>query len=350
MEEKIRPIHFTPTDGDPWELHQPAFLVGNGINYANGCKLSWATLLVSILPDKTREKLLGFNPGEEVSDDKNKNEELLKEKLAGLTYPEIAELADLHNMDEESTKRKIVNKIKDIEKKTKNDDNNKKSPLNTFVNFCRNNHIPVLTTNFDHNLLSCLGIEKRKASSGTCEMPFWFYTEEENKNPHKISYRYPFRAYFAENEINPDDINNEFAVWYVHGTKRYINSICVNNIDYARNIAEIDKLIRDKEQIENQEWEGKNSWINIFMTNDLVILGLGLDSEETDLRWLLRERYVYLQQKKQKNQETPYTIYIYSKDSNKDKMPVGKEALFKSLGIECVPMKTDDIYKLKYLK
>lgn len=133
---------------------------------------------------------------------------------------------------------------------------------------------------------------------------------------------------------------------HVHGTKRYLDSVRINNVDYARNIIKIDQLISDKKLFGTDIEHGQGSWIDIFMENDLIILGLALESQETDLRWLLRERYVY-QQLLSKNKPAS-TIYIYDQDKE---MPSGTKKLFEALGIRCVPMNQDDIYEVeKYLK
>ena len=83
------------------------------------------------------------------------------------------------------------------------------------------------------------------------------------------------------------------------------------------------------------------------MKNDLIILGLALKSQETDLRWLLRERYVYQKLTYKSENLFASTIYIY--DTQKG-IASGTKKLFESLGIICVPMNQDDIFNLeKYL-
>lgn len=358
MDEKIKPIHFTATDGEPWELHQPAFLVGNGINYADGCKLSWEKLLVNVFPEEMQNnfknnadtnlffKFNNASTSVQISIDISKQNNL-EVQLPGLTYPEIAELARLHLKKANKNNAKKIPSIKaqiaeQLDKMEKENEG-KNEKLKKFVTFCKDHHIPILTANFDHRLH--LDFDKK------IKEPFWFYTQEEEKNKRLLNHIHPFRAYFAENEINPDNINNEFAVWHIHGTKTYLDSICINHVDYARNIAKIDELIHKKEKIIESDWPGKNSWINIFMNNDLIIMGFALDSEETDLRWLLRERTIYRNYLISKNiGPVAKTIYIYRKEEAETEMPAGKRALFKALDIECVEMPQDEIYKLDYLK
>lgn len=314
------------------ELKQPAFLVGNGINLADGCEeLRWDKLLVKVLFGEDKDK-------------NEKSKDVLEEEFKGLNYPEIAELAEWYRKNGTTEKDIKIDQNKTIKNQIcDNLDDKGNKTHKQFIDFCMENDIPVLTTNFDQKLLSSLKTKKKEK----VKTPFWFLTDTEKNNYRKIPYHYPFRAYFAEKEFDDnDEINKKFAVWYIHGTKRYVDSIRLNNVDYARNIAEIDKLIRYKKQI-GTNWIEKHSWIDIFMRNDLVIMGLGLDSSETDIRWLLRERYVYQKSMNQRENSSVSTIYIYDP---KDGIAPGKRKLFEALGIKCVEMKQNEIYSLdKYL-
>lgn len=314
------------------DLAQPAFLVGNGINlFHNKTELKWEELLVKVLFGEYNEK-------------PKDSAKILKQEFDGLNYPEIAELADWYRKNGTNEKGIKVDTTKTIKKQVCDslDDCGNKTHKD-FIDFCSANDIPVLTTNFDQKLLSTLKTKTKEK----IKTPFWFLTDTEKNNYRKIPRHYPFRAYFAEKEIDDsDNINKKFAVWYIHGTKRYIDSIRLNNVDYARNITEIHKLISDKKQI-GTNWIEKHSWIDIFMRNDLVIMGLGLDSSETDIRWLLRERYVYQKLTSQSNNLLASTIYIYDQEKG---MAVGTKKLFEAIGIKCVEMEQNKIYSLdKYL-
>ena len=200
----IKTTNLKDDKGNPIELvlKQPAFLVGNGINLADGCEeLRWDKLLFKIL----------FNGNG------NKNsEKVLKQKFKGLNYPEIAELAELYQKNEsngkggtkinydKTIKRQICEEIFRQEDAYK--DQSECSEF--FVRFCRDNKIPVLTTNFDHRLLLSLNITKEKSKNfgkKMIEKPFW-------TTPNNSSCQYPFSAYFAEKEIKPEKVRNEFAV------------------------------------------------------------------------------------------------------------------------------------------
>lgn len=334
----IKMTNLKDEKGNPIKLNQPAFLVGNGINLADGCnELKWNKLLSKVI--------FGTSDID------------IEQEFKGLNYPEIAELAELYQKNKTKKENIKIDPDKTIKKQIceeiikREEAKNKNEISKLFVTFCRDNNIPVLTTNFDHRLLLSLDITKEKSKNfekKMIETPFWFLTKEEKLNNHLIPYRYPFRAYFAEDEIKPENIRNEFAVWHVHGTKRYIDSISINYIDYARNIAEIDKMIRDKKALEKPKWKGKNTWIDIFMKNDLIILGLALDSQETDLRWLLRERYYYQQYMKSKHgQPEALTLYIYRKNADEEKaMPTGKKELFHNMNIICEKMEIEEICKI----
>lgn len=341
-------------DSNTIKLNNPAFLVGNGINYSKENNISWTDLLLKLFPE---------NPNDDAII-KNINGKL-KFDLDGLTYPEIAELAELYSNDfidesEENQKISIKKRICQIIHKNDKkciDRNNQES----LFNLCYKNNIPILTTNFDHKLL--FGYYNKTYQNyleGPIEELYWIFNK--NKIP-KSKKQYPytqlFNAYFKDHEFynNNTDVRKEFAIWPIHGSKRYSSSICINNMDYAKMISSINSKLIKKEDMwkQSDEWEGKYTWLNIFLHNDLIILGLGLDSNEIDLRWLLVERFIYQKwiNNHFPNEEKRKIIYLYSErnDSETGKiitLPKGTQCFFESLGIKCIKIKADDLYKLNY--
>ena len=319
------------------KLEKPAFLVGNGINYADGCSMSWEELLMDISGKQT-----GF-----------------KKLPASLSYPEIAELALLRKSPEEFDKESkkeflsmVTEKIKtDIEKASRFNDNHEKMAV-----FAQDHKIPILTTNFDRNFLrtSCFAgqdldeinlkwIKSDKKIEEDCETP-----EDKKYYDYRILRNACFRPKSLK-EIR--DIHSEFAIWHIHGViGKPSYKICFTNWDYfnyCAKIKEISKNHAPKDQSKDA------TWIDIFLDNDLIIMGLGLDSFETDLRALLSERNIKhkLTKKQDSEWQKPATIYIYRKEAAETDMPADKKALFEALGIRCVPMPQDEIYVIeKYLK
>ena len=320
------------------KLANPAFLIGNGINYiSDRNNLSWANLLLELFPKKYKNRIT------------NKDNDLC---LEGLTYPEIAELAlrylALENFSKKRIdcllKKEICKKVHEYESRLVS--SNKLERHKFIIKYAHENSIPVLTTNYDFLLLKSLKIalSKKKVEylKTKTEEPHWF-----SKTTKK--YHYPLKAYFRDKELSADcDVKNEFAVWFIHGMKRYSSSLCITNKDYSGIIAELNKLVKDKKNICNKNWEGTNTWLNPFMNNDLVIIGLKLDSEEIDLRWLLVERFLYQQYLKENdnNYKQKETIYVYTKDKE---LPNGKKMFFETIGIKCVQKEYDEVYKLDYI-
>ena len=320
------------------KLEKPAFLVGNGINYADGCTMSWEELLTDISGKQT-----GF-----------------KELSASLSYPEIAELALLRKSPEEFDKESkkeflsmVTEKIKtDIEKASRFNDNHEKMAV-----FAQDHKIPILTTNFDRNFLrtSCFeGQDLDKINLNWTELDPEIKEDDYETSKNKKYYNYQIlrNAYFRPQILNNDqNIHSEFAIWHIHGViGKSSYKICFTNWDYfnyCAKIKEISKNHAPKDQSKDA------TWIDIFLDNDLIIMGLGLDSFETDLRALLSERNIKHKLAKDLDPKwkKPATIYIYRKEAAETEMPADKKALFEALGIRCVPMPQDEIYVIeKYLK
>ena len=321
-------------NGNEILLTKPSFLIGNGINYYDAHNLSWANLLIELFPEEKRKEIVE-------SDAENQQ----KINLKGLTYPEIAELAVIYHQNQNPKEKAIYKIRKDICKKVHEFENclyskNLNSKQEIVINFAKNNNIPIMTTNYDFSLLKPLKIQKSKNKidylGEKVEDPFWTKTYNSKSRP----WRFPCTAYFREEPftgLTKLDVCTKFAIWHLHGMKRYSSSICLNNKDYAGIITKIKKHLKDIDG----KWEKDTSWLNIFMNTDLIIFGLSLDSEESDLRWLLVERFL-----KQNQNIIHKTVYIYTKD---EEMPNGKKKFFESIGIDCLKLSYEEIYSLRFL-
>ena len=79
-----------------------------------------------------------------------------------------------------------------------------------------------------------------------------------------------------------------------------------------------DRLFASEESIDR--WKGRNTWLDAFFANDLLIFGLGLRREEVFLRWLLIERARYCRKFKIQDRKA---WYVWAKgvekgDSDRD--------------------------------
>lgn len=300
------------------ELKQPAFLVGNGINLADGINFSWKTLLSNLLPKSTS---------------------LTVENLEGLKYPEIAEIA-LLKQGKDQFKKQFKEEMKQTEGKAKE---SKLKNHKNLLDFAKQKHIPILTTNLEKIFLT---------SDKSLEMK-WHQQGEKKRYDRKFLKN----LCFCDENFDDNEIHSTFALWYIHGLyskKSFDKSFSLTNWDYANNIAMMKKVISERQK---NNRKGNSSWADIVLDNDLIILGLALDSDEIDLRAFLVEKYIQQQidEKiaKEKNEkfEKRKVVYIYRKGHESEDMPDSKKAYFESLGVICVPMEQNEIYEVKkYLK
>lgn len=139
--------------------------------------------------------------------------------------------------------------------------------------------VPVLTTNFDETLSDCADLQLQHADGV------------------RFTDFYPWSSCFATQAItNPAQA---FAIWHINGIKRYSRSIRLGLSHYMGSVERARALIHkggDKRLFADKhqgQWNGCNTWLHCIFNNDLVFVGLGLDTSEIFLRWLLIERAKY---------------------------------------------------------
>ena len=269
----------------------------------------------------------------------------MDEYLSDLTYPEIAEMIltkQSHKEYEKRSKKEFLASIKDRIKNYLENDTTSLSSHEKLVEFAKEYKIPILTTNFDRNFLRVL-FPKQNLTSIDLK---WFRNEDDKTR----EYQTLKNAYYRKERLSSkSDIHSEFAIWHIHGVVNQLKSLCLTNWDYGNYCTKIKEISKKKDY--TKALTG-STWIDIILDNDLIIMGLGLGSFETDLRYLLIERHI---KRKVANKfddaekSYPKIIYIYSKEHEETDMASGKRAFFEALGVDCVPIPEDDIYKLKYL-
>lgn len=165
----------------------------------------------------------------------------------------------------------------------------KKMPQNEILlNLLEKLSVPVLTTNYDGSI-----------------------DDKLKKHTTKKSAIYPIDEYFSNQEITKDNYGHEFSVWHIHGRFNHQKSIRLGTADYmglltyTRNFLQKGANMFHVKQ-EGDPWGVKKygekgpeedyrfSWFEIFYNCSLCINGLGLNSNETYLRWLLISRKKYL--------------------------------------------------------
>lgn len=205
------------------DLAQPAFLVGNGINRADGCSVSWEQLMIEILPEEIQKHFSKKSGDENLFFKFNSASTAVQiavnipgqQKNDELTYPEIAELAlskrSPEEYDEES-KPKFLAIVREtiqrgIEEGTPYNFNHENLAV-----FAQKNNIPILTTNFDRNFLKTPCFKGQNLDSIKLQ---WI-----KRNPKMKDYDYQTlrNACFCPKSFSKtSDIHSEFAIWNIHG-------------------------------------------------------------------------------------------------------------------------------------
>ncbi len=229
-----------------------AFIVGNGINrysYVEDNDCSWSSLLKRIY----REMIGGS----------------LSEIPNGISFTEFYNLIELKSNSNGKVRSVFYN---ELEKWKPNDYHAK------LQSKCKEWEIPLLTTNFDKNLISGLDFFRLKTNAGRGFTDF-----------------YPWDVYYAKTEL--DSPLDGFGVWHIHGMHKYKRSIRFSLSDYLYQVTRlrnflygdtgIAKYFDEKKQ---SRWNGDHTWLEVFFGKDLCVFGLGLEDNEIDLRWLLIER------------------------------------------------------------
>ncbi|MEN0037436.1 MAG: hypothetical protein AAGC78_10215 [Cellvibrio sp.] len=192
---------------------------------------------------------------------------------------------------------------------------NAKSHHQAIVQWARRHNAPLLTTNFDETLSDCAGLKLHHSDAV------------------RFTDFYPWASYFAEGEIEHPE--KEFAIWHINGIKRYSRSIrlglshYMGSVERARALIHkggAQRLFSDKK---HSEWNGCNTWLHIIFNKDLLFVGLGLDTSEIFLRWLLIERAKYFKAFPERARKA---FYVHAGRE----LSLGQTIFLKSVGCEII--------------
>ncbi|MBN2156816.1 MAG: SIR2 family protein [Candidatus Lokiarchaeota archaeon] len=308
------------------EIKNTALILGNGINNFCDRNNSWNNLLI----DLARKNVSKKADYKKILEDKS------------VSYPEFFDLVDLSreppSINLELKKRLAAGISRWKPQKAHN------MWVSKFMEIDR----PILTTNFDYLLeLSDNRIESyiKSKSQDKRFSPLNFKIPQAKR---EFTTFYPWRSYYSDRIIR--DCNREFAIWHIHGFCDYVRSIRMGLSDYMGIVEKSRKLLYKssgnpfKDFTSMNNWIGKNTWLDVFLNNNLLIVGLGLEVQEVSLRWLLiiREK---LFKKYEERGIRKKTWFILNEEY--DSMLEGKKLFFEKLNIEIIyAKKSEYIYDI----
>ena len=215
-------------------------LLGNGVNRIHNT-YSWENLLRELVDYADKSETI-----------------LIKDKPFPLLYEEIVLRSKLHSGKKEE---EIKKHIAELSAKLNPNNIHRSIMLSGFTN--------ILTTNYDYTLenagdcpsVNCSGINETKYSI--------------------------FRRQCA----------GRTTIWHIHGEEKAAGSILLGYEHYAAYIQQMRNYVNSIDEKDNSVSinlpSGTNtvlSWLDIFFTKNIYILGLSLDYTEIDLWWLLTYR------------------------------------------------------------
>lgn len=274
-----------------------AIIVGNGINryaYGNLIDTSWSNLLLECW---------------------RKNLPITLSKIDnGITFTEFYDI-----MEFQGESSSIRNSVVDIV--------NSWSPQPyhaQFREFFQGRNIPVLTTNFDKNLE---GADLVRVNLNHPDVKYGF-----------TDY-YPWNVvYTADPKFDNGNIF-DFGIWHINGVVDYSRSLKLSISQYTNQAKRAVEFIHSaKGEIDDFKlkdknmWRGYNTWLHLIFNCDLCIMGLGLDEQETFLRWLLIQREKYFR-------KFPARRHLGWYIGTKGDLPEGKKFYLEKLGFEIVCLK-----------
>lgn len=146
-------------------------------------------------------------------------------------------------------------------------------------------------------------------------------------------------------------------IWHIHGEVKYPKTIMLGLDHYCGEIGKIDNLIKGKyeyvvrgkniklksikEKLVLNEPDGV-SWVELFFTSNLYILGFSFDYSEIDLWWVLTKRARLIRESEVGN-KIKNKIYFYCSSIEES-----KKGLLKSLGVEVVEIVRKGNYESNY--
>lgn len=194
------------------------------------------------------------------------------------------------------------------------------------MDWARRNDIPVLTTNFDDVL----------SRAGGCEF-------QRFRNPGFTDY-YPWECYYSPSPLA--DPRTGFGIWHINGMAKYHRSVRLGLSHYMGSVTRAREWMhRSGNRLfagdQHDSWPGRHTWMQVAFSKPLLVAGVGIEENETFLRWLLLERAAYFKKFPERHQKA---WYVYRPDPE-NRMEAGKLYFLRAVGFECIAVSSfDGIY------
>ena len=295
-----------------------AFVLGNGINYFfKDNAISWNGLLEEFLK---KDIFKDFD---------------IKDK--DITSPEIANLIELlvdSHWDDENRIGNIRQELMLFLKEHLDSNRPKKCAL---LDAAWEKH-HILTTNFDESIEKYIAYSTKKRTKRCMARA--------SNDQEKINYNgyYPWHRFWglADCPEESSPLDHPHAIWHIHGKldSKSSQSVLFSLTRYVNAI----KRVKQWKLPAGENWPGRNTWVNIFYNEPLIIVGLGLTNQEVFLRTLLIERKRYWRKLQNDGKEEPQSYYLVRKTSGDQKESDGR-AFLRALGFKIVEFDdTEDLY------
>lgn len=238
--------------------------------------------------------------------------------------------------------QKILKSIKNnFNNKISNADESTKQKIELYSKLCNLDFQSILTTNYDLFVEDFL--KKKLAQTGIKVKVKREHGRKNVSSQKKRDSLYDFR-YLQYNRNSKLEQLNEPYIWHIHGNQENPKNIMLDFYSYGTNLSILQsygyhfikkymacvKKVVSNTNNESIEFQPE-SWLDYFFLGNIYIVGLGLDADEFELRWLLtyRKRIHNIISERLEQQCKPifgniYFMDIYSRKNDNDQDALDK--------------------------
>lgn len=242
-------------------------LIGNGLEYDSG-QVSWGNMLKNLTVDNA---LCQY-------DEETKKRQIPFPLLYQLLVTPDPAPVHMTKEDRDNEEKRLAENLKTLQNET-NDNLNQIPGLNM-------DH--VMTTNYSYCLEKAFFKDEDFLNDAIRRGKLQYMQKKLNDDDvREIEYR--LHTYY---QAHSDD-RRETGLWHIHGETAVPRGIVLSHDRYGRLLKRIIDACGDSSRYSGNmtaDTVGELSWPELFLYGDVYILGLGLDSNELDLWWLLRRK------------------------------------------------------------